>query len=111
MRYAEKYKVKGIVLVSAYVTDLGDSCERASGYFDRPWEWARIKDNTEFAVQFGSNDDPFVPFREQEEVAKSLDSDFRKYSDKGHFCNFEFPEVLDVIKPLCTEVTSTEITL
>lgn len=98
MRYAEKYKVKGIILVAAYHTDLGDSCEKESGYFDRPWEWAKINENSGFIVQFGSTDDPFVPFGEQEHVAQCLESDFKKYSDKGHFCMFEFPEVIEVIK-------------
>ena len=32
----------------------------------RPWEWEKIKANTKFVVQFGSADDPFIPWREQE---------------------------------------------
>ena len=98
MRYAEKYKVKGIVLVSAYITDLGDSCERKSGYFNRPWEWTKIKENTGFIAQFGSTDDPFVPFSEQQAVAKLLNSDFQEFSNKGHFCMFKFPEVVNLIR-------------
>lgn len=35
MRFAEKYPVKGLVLVSACVTDLGDENERLSGYYNR----------------------------------------------------------------------------
>ena len=33
LRYAEKYAVDGIVLVSATYSDLGDAHERASGYY------------------------------------------------------------------------------
>ena len=39
LRIAEKIKLKGLVLVSAYHTDLGDETEAASGYFNHPWDW------------------------------------------------------------------------
>jgi hypothetical protein len=35
MRFAETHRVKGLVLVSACVTDLGVENERASGYYNR----------------------------------------------------------------------------
>lgn len=98
MRFAEKYKVKGIILVSACVTDLGDDNERASGYYSRPWDWTSIKANTDFVVQFGSTDDPFIPWEEQQAVADGLNSDLRKFSDKGHFMNSSFPQLLEVVK-------------
>lgn len=98
MRYAEQYKVKGIILVSAYHTDLGKDYEKMSGYFDRPWDWEKIKKNAGFIVQFGSTDDPFVPFEEQQEVANQLGSDLKKFEEQGHFLNFLFPELVDVIK-------------
>ena len=62
MRFAETRRVLGIVLVSAYTTDGGDETERTSGYFDRPWDWAAIKENAGFIVQFASEDDPFLPW-------------------------------------------------
>ncbi|ELU07886.1 hypothetical protein CAPTEDRAFT_223996 [Capitella teleta] len=68
------------------------------GYFDRPWEWKKIKENAGFIVQFGSTDDHAVPFKEQQEVASQLGSELKKYSDRGHFLQFEFPEVIEVIR-------------
>lgn len=41
----------GLVLVSAYTSDLGDRTERASGYFNRPWEWDGINANAGFVEQ------------------------------------------------------------
>jgi hypothetical protein len=41
----------GIVLVSAYTSDMGDSLEAASGYFSRPWQWEIIKSNAGFIAQ------------------------------------------------------------
>jgi predicted alpha/beta hydrolase family esterase len=37
MRLVEKEKVRGVILVAACHTDLGDENERASEYFNRPW--------------------------------------------------------------------------
>ncbi len=100
MRYAETFKVRGIILVSAYLTDLDDETEKASGYFDRPWEWNKIKDNVQFVIQFGSTDDPFVPWNEQQQIADRLSTDLRKYNNKGHFQNVNFPELVKVVSEL-----------
>jgi len=43
LRYAENHSVHGLVLVSACVTDLGDANEKASGYYNRPWQWEQVK--------------------------------------------------------------------
>ncbi len=45
MRLAEQVQVRGIVLVSACHTDLGIEDEAAAGYYNRPWNWARMKAN------------------------------------------------------------------
>ena len=43
MRYLESYKLAGALLVSACYTDRGKKSEKESGYYDRPWEWEKIK--------------------------------------------------------------------
>ena len=45
MRLAEQVQVLGIVLVSACHTDLGEPSEAQAGYYNRPWNWAKIKAN------------------------------------------------------------------
>ncbi|KAK3766214.1 hypothetical protein RRG08_017655 [Elysia crispata] len=101
MRFAETRKVHSLVLVSACMTDLGMESERVSGYYSRPWLWEEIKANCKVKVaQFGSRDDPFIPFEEQEQVATGLDSQFFQHTDKGHFMNSTFPELLKYLKDL-----------
>lgn len=69
----------GIILVSAYTTDQGDELEASSGYFNRPWGWDKIRENTgDNIVQFGSTDDPFLPWSEQQEVADNLQAELHK---------------------------------
>ena len=97
VRFAEQYKVAGIVLVSAYHSDLGDKLEQASGYFSRPWNWDKAKSNVPWICQFGSTDDPFLPWAEQEEVSKNLNADLKKYTDKGHFMSSTCPDLLKVL--------------
>ncbi|KAI2650895.1 hypothetical protein H4Q32_028225 [Labeo rohita] len=100
MRYAEKHKVFAIILVGAYTSDLGNENERESGYFNRAWEWEKIRTNVKHIIQFGSTDDPFLPWEEQQEVADGLKADLQKYSDRGHFQDTAFPELIDAIKKL-----------
>lgn len=100
MRYAETHEVFAIILVSAYTSDLGDSNERKSGYFNRPWQWEKIKSNCRYIVQFGSTDDPFLPWSEQQEVADELGAELHKYLDRGHFQNTEFHELVGAVQKL-----------
>ena len=65
-----------------------------TGYYNRPWEWEQIKHNTQWIIQFGSTDDPFIPFSEQKQVAEGTGAEFQQYSDKGHFMSMAFPELL-----------------
>lgn len=51
-------------------------------------------------MQFGSTDDPFLPWKEQQEVADSLEAKFYKFTDRGHFQKTEFPELIDVVKSM-----------
>ncbi|ESO87682.1 hypothetical protein LOTGIDRAFT_204460 [Lottia gigantea] len=97
MRYAEKYKVKGIILVSGCVTDLGMESERVSGYYNRPWLWEKMKANTQFIVYFGSIDDPYIPWAEQQEIVNHLDPELYKYDDKGHFTSSTYSDLLKVV--------------
>ena len=104
LRYAETHRVRGIILVSAYLSDLGDDLEAASGYFDGDWRWKDITSNTDFIVQFASRDDHLVPFAEQMKVADKLKAhravDMRIFGDRNHFMQFEFPELFDTIREL-----------
>jgi uncharacterized protein len=100
MRLLETQKLKGVVLVSAAHTDLGSEHERLSGYFDRPWEFEKIKNSCEFIIQFHSTDDHLIPVQEARYVAEQLKGNTHIYHElegKSHF--FEpFDELIDVLK-------------
>src|ERR1700722_11552112 len=72
MRYAEKNRIFGSVLVGSYHTDLGLDTEKLSGYFDTPWDWEAIKKNQNWIIQFASESDPCIPIEEARFVQKKL---------------------------------------
>ena len=104
MRLLESTPLRGIVLVSACHTDLGDAGERAAGYYNRPWKWSEMKKNVgSFGIhQFHSDNDPFIPIAEARHVAKNTDSSYHELPNRLHFFDAPFPELLEVI---CTQMS------
>lgn len=102
MRFAESNKILGSVLVGGYYTDLGIEEEKQAGYFNRPWDWEKIKSNQKWITQFNSTDDPWIPIEEARFIHEKLNTDYFEYTDKGHFggdyLKLEFPEIVDYIK-------------
>src|SRR5688500_9380638 len=83
MRYAEKNKIKGSILVSPSYTDLGDDLEKQSGYFDKPWNWSGIRSNQEHIALIYGDDDPYIPQIEFEHIGKQIDDTIIKIDRKS----------------------------
>jgi hypothetical protein len=112
LRYAELYPVSATVLVAATYSDLGDSGERASGYYPQsnngkgtnPYLFEAMKANCPIWHQFHSDNDPFIPLHEAERVRDGLglseDDTYHMLAGRSHFFK-PFPELLAVIESLC----------
>lgn len=111
LRYAELHAVRGVVLVAATYSDLGDAHERASGYYPQPngrggesnpYLFAKMKENCARWVQFHSNDDPFIPLREAERVRDGLglSETYCMLPGRSHYFDYS-PELLDAVLSLC----------
>lgn len=85
MKIAEKNKILGSVLVGTYHTDLGLDDEKASGYFDSPWDWESIKANQKWTIIFASQDDPWIDIKEPRFIHEKLGCEYHEYQDQGHF--------------------------
>jgi uncharacterized protein len=106
LRYAEEYPIEAAVLVAPTYTDLGDAGERASGYYpqknaegelENPYLFDKMKQNCAVWYQFHSDDDPFIPLREAEQIRDGLGltDTYRMLPGRSHF--FEnFPELLEL---------------
>ena len=102
MRFAEKNKILGSVLVAGYYTDLGLETEKQSGYFNQAWDWQSIKNNQKWIVQFASTDDPWIPIVEPRFIHTQLDTEYYESDNQGHFggdyLKTTFPEIVTAIK-------------
>ncbi len=99
MRYAETHRLLGSVLVGVCHTDLGDSFEAASGYYEAEWQWQRIRDHQQWIAIYGSTDDPHIPIAEPRFVAAQLRCSYFEFTDRGHFVDtHEFPEIVDLVR-------------
>ncbi len=98
MRYAEHNHILGSVLVGAYYTDTGDRYEKMSGYFDKPWDWRAIREHQQWIVQFASVDDPYFPTEEPRHVSEALHTEYHEYTNRGHFFDLDFPELVEEVK-------------
>ena len=99
MRYAETHRLAGSILVGVCHTDLGDPLERASGYYDRPWQWQRIRDHQPWIAIFSSSDDGHIPISEPRFVAAQLRCSHFEFADRGHFVDRpEFPEIVSLVR-------------
>ena len=98
LRYLEENKAEGAVLIGACYTDLGDEKEKVSGYFDEPWNWEKIKKNVKWVIQFASTDDTYIPIDEARYVKDQLNAEYYEFTNRGHFMENEFPELIEAIK-------------
>jgi predicted alpha/beta hydrolase family esterase len=102
MRFAEKYRLLGSVLIGTMHTHLNIDTEIKSGYFDTPWDWPAQKKNQKWIVQFASCDDPWIPVEEARFVHEMLSTEYYEYPDQGHFGGDyykpTFPELLKVLQ-------------
>lgn len=108
LRYLEKNKAGLAILVGACYTDLGDDKEKKSGYYDEPWQWERIRNNTRKIVIFASRDDPYIPITEAFFIKDRLNAEYHEYKDEGHFGSevnnkIEFPEIVLVVKKFISQ--------
>lgn len=106
LRLAAGARLHAVVAVSATPSDLGDAGERASGWYDAPWDWRAVRRNVAHAVLFASDDDPFIPLSLQREVRDGLqgceDSDagtfeYVELHGRSHFFARRQPEILDAV--------------
>lgn len=105
MRYAEKHQILGSILIGANYTDLGLESEKASEYYDRPWQWDKIKQNQKFIALFASSDDPWIPINEPRHLRDMLQPDYFEYSNQGHFGGDYFKETFpEIVTYLLTKL-------
>jgi predicted alpha/beta hydrolase family esterase len=85
MRVAQRQRVRGLVLVAPYYTDLGLDEVRRAGWVDRPWDWPRVRENAQRIAIFHSDADPYISQAELGELGKQLAAEVHVVPGAGHF--------------------------
>lgn len=105
LRLMEEHKTAGCIIVSAYDSDLGDAVERESGYFSRPFDYEKMKNNTPWVIQFHAVNDHLVPVESARRVAKGLANDtftYVEHARSGHFQLDTAEWLIDKLKDVLT---------
>jgi len=91
-------KLRGVILVAAAHTDLGDEAERRSEYFNRPWNWEKMKEGAENICCFHGTDDFLIPVHEARFISQKMKGDNYTYIEMDGVSHFFEPwdEILDV---------------
>ena len=98
LRYAEKNRIRGSILIAPSYTDLDDKLEKQSGYFNKPWKWKSIKAKQKNIALVYSDNDPYISQRQFQFIAKKIKPTIIKIPKAKHFIEREtFPEVLEYI--------------
>ena len=102
MRYAEKYAIWGSILVAPCYTDLGIESEKISGWYDQPWNWARIKANQKQIGLLYSLNDEFIPLVEFQHIKDQLTpNQVVEFENNGHFIKQDtFPELVRTVQQI-----------
>ena len=89
MRLSEERRIHGVVLLSAYHSDLGQEAETTSGYVPPgggPWRWDRMRKNSGNNIAIlHADDDTIVPLAEGQQVARSLGVELKLALGQSHF--------------------------
>lgn len=82
-----KKPVKEVLLIGGFTKDLwqGEYKDIIDTFFEKPFDWKKIKSKAEHFEVYQSNNDPFVPFSMGKDIAKRLGSKFIQVKGAGHF--------------------------
>ncbi len=102
MRFAEDNKIFGSILISPCYTNLNLEEEEMSGWYDKDWNWTKIKENQKLIAMFFSKNDEVIPYEEFLHIKEKLNpNQVFEFENKGHFIKQNtFPELLEYIKEI-----------
>ena len=98
----EKYKVKAAFLVGGAIANSSEVDDINKSFFEKPFNWKKIKENCKNIFVIGSDNDPYIPLEKTYELAEKLGVKPIIIPDAGHFNEkagyTKFPFLLEKIK-------------
>ncbi len=105
MRYLSENNLKlNTVIFVAPV--LHNKIEKLDSFFDESFNWNKIKKAVKKFIIVGSDNDPYIPMEDFNELAEKLSADFNLYKNRKHFSQEEKnnPEVVKLLEKVLSEV-------
>ncbi|MCW6160107.1 MAG: alpha/beta hydrolase [Candidatus Micrarchaeales archaeon] len=101
-------KIKAAFLVSCFVTG-APSVSGLSSFYEKEFDWDKIRKNCEYFYQIHSDNDPYVSLDMAEKVSKPLGITLTVIEGGGHFneksgYDTQFPQLLDMIEDVLTDL-------
>lgn len=82
----EKYKAKAAFLIGGFIGKLNISYDVLNETFaEKKFNWNEIKKNCNIFFVYNSDNDPYVPLKKGEELAKKLRIKLKIIKNAGHF--------------------------
>jgi uncharacterized protein len=102
----ENVSINTAVLLGAFTHKLAESpsWQMLRGLFDVPFDFAKIKQRAKQFIFIHSDDDPYCPIEQAEELHAQIGGEFIRMHGQGHFTQKldpkfdKFPELLEIIK-------------
>lgn len=98
--------VRAAFLVAGFLGEIGDPDFDGinSSFFEKEFDWEKIRKNCEHFEVFHSNNDPYVPLKHGKEIAEKLGVELTLVKEACHFNAkagyTEFPLLLERIKEI-----------
>ena len=97
----DNFTIDKAILVGAFIKDRGWNCERL---FKEDLDWNKIRNSVKNVYIIHSDNDPYCPLEEAEEIAKNLDTKVILMKGQKHFSvgtmgqkYKKFPELLEYL--------------
>ncbi len=101
LRYLEKEKAAGAVLVAGFAEKLGDDFKAIENFVDKPLAFGKVKGNCGGIVAIFSDNDPYVPLTQEKLFREKLGAKTMVLHACGHFSSSEgtteLPEALAAV--------------
>jgi len=101
LRYLEKGKAAGAVLVAGFAEKLGYGFEPIENFLEKPLDYAAVRRNCGKMAAIFSDNDPYIPFSQEKLFREKLGGKTMVLHARGHFSSSdgcaELPEALALL--------------
>ncbi|MFA6888235.1 MAG: alpha/beta hydrolase [Candidatus Woesearchaeota archaeon] len=93
----EKYHIHTAYIIAGFASRLDNEFDEPTKAFIHPFDWKIIRKKCKKIYVIHADNDPYVPLKKAEELAKKLGVTICLIKNGGHCCEKKFPGLLKMI--------------